>query len=143
MWEEFTEDYTDPKTGSTWTNQKGIKRADGFALMRHGMDKEGNQTFVCKGDFGEFKFYASRWYGELLHGGKLLDTYTVWVNGNPDRGYMDKEMHREFVLNFAKDIESALMAFPLDKTFNTPVKGVLFNISRIPGKPEIIRAEEI
>lgn len=144
MWEIFEEDYTDPCGGSVYSQTQGIcRKEDGFTLLNHRIDREGRQTFVCRGDFGEFKFYASRWKGELFHKGELLDTYTVWVNSNPDTGYMDKEVHRRLVLAYAKDIETGLFSFPLGKILNTPIKDVLFNISRTPWLSELMHAEEI
>ena len=143
MWETFEENYTDPNSGNTFTHVTGIRREDHFSLLTHRMDKEGNQTFICRGDFGEFKFYASRWQGELFHQGKLLDIYTVWVNGNPDSGYLKKERHRQLVLEHAKDIEAGLLSFPLGKIFNTPVKKVVFDISVDPRVPHLVSAEEI
>ena len=139
MWEEFQEDYTD-NDGTVWP-KRGIRRKDGFTLIQDGISGEDHiQTFKCKGVFGEFSFYAIRWNGR---DNKPSDTYRVLLGGSPDKGKMDKETRREFVSTHAKDIEAALFAFPLGKILNTPVKEVLFDITRDPHVPHLVRSKEI
>ena len=137
MWKEFEEDYTDPNGGETYAHTVGIKKTDGFELLSHRMNKEGFQTFVCRGAFEEFQFYARRWQG------KPLDTYTVWVDGNPDTLRMDKAAHRKLVLSQAKNIASGLLVFPYQRAFDTPVKNVVFDISTNPKVSVLVTVEEI
>jgi hypothetical protein len=143
MWEEFTEPqtvkYSDLLT-KTW-DKLGIKREDGFSIIRVGIDREKWETFICRGNFGEFKFYAVRWD---CTEDKPIDTYTVKVNIISGDWQTDKETHRKLLLSHAKDIDSALRAFPIGKTYEgIPVTDVLFNISINPKVPHLVHAEEI
>ena len=137
-WEEFIESMTDANS-MTW-EKKGIKREDGFTLIREKVTVENKlETFICRGNFTEFSFFASRWDS---HNEKPSDIYTVWVNGTSGDWYIDKETHMKLVLSQAKDIEAALRAFPLNKIMNIPIKEVVFNIATNPKVPQLVHAEE-
>ena len=139
MWEEFTESLTD-SFGTTW-KKRAIRNINGFTLIAEKMTVENKlQTFICRGDFGEFRFFASRWDGKE---DKPADTYIVKANLISGDWNANKEEHRKIVLLHAKEIESALLAFPLGHVLNTPVHKVLFDVSLNLEKPNLARAEEI
>ena len=103
-----------------------LKRDDGATFERTGLGRPEEMTefFTCKGAFGEFTFSAERW--DLLKG-KPLDTYTVKLYS-----HMDKS-HLRLALSHAKDIESALLRYPVMKPFfnGMPVKKVLFRVGDV------------
>jgi len=143
MWEFFEELYTDPKTIKKITmNRFGVRREDGFSilgLVTYVEDK--SNVFLCRGDFGEFRFMANRWNSRE---NKPSDTYIVYTNLLASDSGMNRDTHRKLILDFAKDIESALLAFPIYKSYNDlPVRKVLFNISTDPENQVLISAEEI
>lgn len=137
MWEEFREDYRDPVRGNSYADIRGVRASNGFELLNHKMDSDYFQTFVCRSGGEEFKFYARRWQGVPL------DTYTVYVNSDPDRGYMNPEKRRQLFHRYAKDIEAALLIFPLGKILNIPVKEVLFNINPLSSVLTLVHAEDV
>jgi hypothetical protein len=141
MWEEFEEGYENPYTGTVYPPMTWIRREDGFKLLSIGIGREGHQTFVCRGKFGEFKFYARRWHGDIFKGSEI-DTYTVILYMVPDVGMVDKETIRKLVLAHAKEIESGLLVYPLN-SYKTSVKQVVFDIGRDYKFPKLVRAEEI
>lgn len=123
----------------------GIKRKeDGLTVVWESGTHEGIDVFLCRGSFGEFRFQAWRWDDRknepldkyLIFPGEFLST--LW-NRN-----IDEKKNRELCLSHAKDIESALLNFPLFPIYkNIPVKEVLFNISPPGIAYRYVHAEEI
>ena len=143
MWEEFTEPLTITlsDTQTMTRDAKGIRREDGFTLIAQKMTVETKlQTFICRGDFEEFRFFASHWDGKE---DRPSDTYIVKANLISGDWGANKEKHRKLVLYYSKDISSALMAYPLGRTLNTPVEKVLFDISTNLGFPRLVSSEDI
>ena len=142
MWTEIKE-IINTKYSSTNTFEKieysGIQRADGFTIFVVGMDRDNQETFLCKGNFGEFKFLAQRWNQQ-----KCTDTYIVKAEFFPNRWMLNEKLNRELILSHVKDIEEALLNFPptqLEK--NKSVKTVLFRLNSPGEKPLLVSAEVI
>jgi len=113
-----------------------IQRDDGLSVERTGMGRPEEMTefFTCKGTFGEFKFTASRW--NLLKA-EPVDTYTVNLYN-----YV-QEPDLKLALSHAKDIESALLHYPVHQFHkNMPVKDVVFRTGDVRS-PVTSHAEEI
>lgn len=128
-----------------------LKRKDGLTFADIGLNGEWQETFLVKGSFGEFKFLASRvkfrrpeenfadeTYIELGKYGKysILDKYIILTNwfGN---------VNKKLLLAYAKDIESALLHYPLQSFYkNIPVKEVVFDIGETT-QPHYIHADDI
>lgn len=130
MWEAFTESRTvhySPKVSSTF-ELMGIKREDGFTVIAEKMTHEEKiQTFVCKGNFGEFRFDACRW--KYLEN-KPSERYVVYTKSFSKNWNQEPKTNENLILTYAKDIEAALLHFPNSHSFNNiAVKEVLFDLS--------------
>lgn len=128
-----------------------LKRNDGFTFTDIGLNREWQETFLAKGNFGEFKFLASRVqfrrpqeyltgevYIDLGNYGKysILDKYIIWADWFGD-------VNKKLLLIHAKDIESALLRYPLQPFYkDVPVKEILFNIGTAT-RPHYIHADDI
>ena len=114
---------------------EGLKRNDGFMVDNIKASRNGaTETFVCTGGFGKFSFTASRW-DSLKE--KPLDTYKVFLN------VYIKEPDLSLCKAHAKDVESALLHFPISRHFKgVPVKKVIFETGEVRN-PNYLRAEEI
>ncbi len=118
-----------------------VRREDGFTLSDTDSTREYVHTFLAQGEFGEFRFYATRVADE---GETLLDYYivettmgrTIWPGG--------KEHNRKLLLKYAKDVEEGLLNFPVTKFANyEPIKKVLFNLNKTIEPRQLVSAEEI
>lgn len=129
----------------------GVKRGDGFTLLREAQDdlpffeKSGDETFSCRGSLGKCKFIAGR-RGERGRQGGTYKVLLFWAEAS------DAEMCRAY----AKDIESALLeGWPWEELHQeykksalkygipnptyTPVEEVLF----LTGITDPLRAEDL
>jgi hypothetical protein len=112
-----------------------LRRDDGLTVERIGLGRPGelDETFLFKGSFGEFKVSASRY--DMLKG--ITDTYVVMLY--PPRIQKAEALAR----SMSKDIESALLHFPIHRIFNNiPVKNVVFQVTRGYSSDTVLRAGE-
>lgn len=128
MWEEYTEieKVYFPSDNSTYEFPKrGIRRKeDGFILMSDELRRDMEQTFICRGSFGEFRFFAQRWDSKT---NSPTERYIVYITMFSPGWPNNAELNRKLVLEHAKDIEQALTHLPTEKVFNyIPIKEVLF-----------------
>ena len=117
-----------------------LKRTDGFTVEHVGMNREKWETFVAKGSFGEFKFIATRWD---QCNDKPSDTYIVHTQASThfETTFQDQAL----CLSHAKDIESALLQFPVGIPFfnQIAVKSVVFDIGDKPTKPKYVKSNDV
>ncbi len=108
-WQVITVSHPASYDASVVLNSSGIKRSDGFTLIRIGLGRENQETFLCKGAFEEFQFTTSRW-NELKN--EPTDTYVIYLSffGKPIAP--KSEIKDRIILSHAKDIEAALLHFP-------------------------------
>lgn len=136
-WEVIREERSFPLPDGTFSlyDVQGVKRNDGFTVIREKATRNGaTETFVCRGDCGEFEFTATRW-NSLKE--VPLDTYKVYLN------IYIKEPDLALCKAYAKDIESALLHFPIFRSFNNmPVKKVIFEAGDVKN-PEYFSAREL
>ena len=117
----------------------GIQRTDGFIILAVGMDRNNQETFLCKDAFGEFKFLAQRWNEQ-----KFTDTYVVEAIFFPRRWMLDEKLNKDLILSHVKDIEDGLLNYPATQLVqNQHVKKVVFNLNSPGEKPLLVPAEEI
>jgi hypothetical protein len=131
-----------------------LKRSDGFTLTDIGLNRELQETFLVKGNFGEFKFKAYR-TDQLIPGKHktpkdsyvefggydyvILDKYVIYAYlGDKDK------FGKNLCLKYSKDIESALLHYPVRFPFykNIPIKEVVFDIGNWD-KPQYIHAKDL
>ena len=127
-WQEITVTQQASFDPSITLHSKGIKRKDGFTLIRTGLGREFQETFICKGIFGEFEFIASRW-DEWKN--EPTDTYILTISLWNKPALLAYELKERVILSHAKDIEAALLRFPpIEFRDLKPgkVKRVLFNV---------------
>jgi hypothetical protein len=133
MWEAFKEEYVLELIDTSITlHKKGVRREDGTTVMCVARDYSGWGTFVMKTPEGGGVFYADRWNSFER---TPRDSYIVRVRTYTRRweekwGVVNSAENQRFIMAHAKDIESALLHFPLTRTDeNIPVKTVWFLIS--------------
>ena len=114
----------------------GIKRDDGLTITRESAMRNAEvETFLYKGSFGEFKFSASRWD---MHKG-IMNTYIVYLFSP----YIEKG-DEILVRSMSKDIESALLHFPVSKHFNNKsIESVVFQVNKGYSLDTVLRAGEV
>ncbi len=100
----------------------GVRRDDGLTITCEGGSREKLDHFLCKGDFGEFKFSATRW-DDFDY--KPLDKYVVmlfWPYATKDQ--------EDRIRSLGRDIESALMHFPVPVPYkdSASVENVVFQV---------------
>jgi len=113
-----------------------LQRDDGLTVERIGMDRERNEIFLFKGNFGEVKFQANRWN---FSKNEPSQTYVVLLFPP----YIEKS--KEILLrSMSKNIESALLNYPLSQTSNfVPVHEVVFQVERGHNPDTVLQAREI
>lgn len=112
------EPYIDTNTGKALRIPE-IKRDDGFAIKAIGLGREFDETFLVKGDFGEFEIRASRWNEKEQ---RPNDVYIVKTWCHKDT--------KKLCLKYSEDIESALLQYPIFYPFfnNIPIREVVFDV---------------
>ena len=143
MWEEFTEPATviiSEALTKTW-DRKCIKRTDGYTVMRISLGPDKQEIYNCRGPFGEFRFFAYRWNIEK---NEPIDTYVVYLKMHEADWPLDASKNEEMIRTYSKDIESALINFPLHTAFKSqPARKVMFDVSTPPASSHLISAEEV
>lgn len=131
MWEIVNETrmFTTAR-GNVPIQVQGIKRTDGFTITHEEQDDPefGNiEIFLCKGNFGEFKFAATRYQS-----GKPTNVYEVLLS-------VELTTNPALCRTYSTDIESALLNFPIKNGYgHTQIKEILFNV-----KGSLYHAEEL
>jgi hypothetical protein len=148
MWEAFKEEYVLELIDTSITLHKdGVRREDGTTVMCVAQEYSGWRTFVLKTPQGGGVFYAERWndFGETPRDNYVVRVRTYTRRWEEEWGVKNKEENQRFVLAHAKDIESALLHFPLTRTDeNIPVKTVWFQISDVTDPLEKrVKADEV
>jgi len=132
-----------------------ITRQDGFTVESIGIGRFLEETFLAKGNFGEFKFVASR----MEQRDPIGSEQSIEAGGGYPYVLSNKyivraiessifEITKNDVLlckKYSRDIESALLNFPMEgrKIYNnTPVIYVLFNIGEAT-KPHYVQAKDL
>lgn len=144
-WERFNEHRVNKWSDQTTTEYdvEGVRREDGFTLIRESRNREGVETFLGRTKTGEFKFEARRW-DEWSD--KPWDYYIVYTNSYwPDWKPLEEQTNTKHILAHAEDIESALLHFPVDNGVynNVPVKKVLFDQASPTTAQQLVSAEDI
>lgn len=111
VWEYFREPYQlEMLVGKTATFYRdGIRRKDGFTLIKLFTCGNDPHHYWCRGDFGEFRFIASRWdvCKEVL-----TEQYTVYPDRFDPKWPGDEKTNQALCLAHLKEIETALLCFP-------------------------------
>jgi hypothetical protein len=129
VWEVKTE--VREFAGTTY-NYNYLYREDGFTLKCLETGRTFQQIFQCLGTFSEFRLVASRWDDEER---KDLGYYIVHLNFTRRGWPLEDQENKKMIIQYAKDIESGLLVYPVSRLFEfKPVKQVFFN-SNMPGQP--------
>ena len=154
-WEVVKEPYINSINNELMEKVK-LKRKDGSTISIAGGAHRGlDDIFLVKGNFGEFKFLASRMEQREPIGSEyyiisdaapyvVSDTYIVWVNWSVDINTAERD--KKLRVEYSKDIESALLCFPVEELplyNNIPVKDVVFDIGKKLTQPHYVHANDI
>jgi hypothetical protein len=144
VWEMFTETVTIKYSEevTTTNNRTGVRNQDGFSLVREKCTIVGKfETFLARGNFGEFQFAAHRW-DELNE--KATSVCIVKTRFYSHDWIINEADNRKMILFHSKAIESALLHFPPTEThLNLLIKKVYFNLTAYPEPEKLVTAKEL
>lgn len=108
-WRYFREPYEQKVLDKVQTFFRStVRREDGFTMVVLPAWKQ--DQFLCTGDFGEFRFIAKR---KEMPDSTPLGQYIVCLDEFDPKWPGDKEQNKALCLEHLKDIEDALLHFPL------------------------------
>lgn len=109
VWQYTKEPYVYelPYTEARTIFLNAIRREDGFTVIK--LLSHDDDRFLCRGEFGEFRFIASR---KETFKSEPTDKYIVYPDKFDPKWPGDEKENRELCLAHLKDIEDALLHFP-------------------------------